>query len=559
MAGALHGASRWLWPCRRMSAPAAASRCGGSATATSLRVAAVVAAAVPAVGAPGLPPARQSHSCASLGLVTTQWAPALARSGVSCRSNAHDTVGSREPSTGRAGGVACASSGRRRPHQHRSRDPASGLHARSFSAVAKVAPQLTVFAEAQGAAQLEADGHPDAAAREWVRVAEICESAVGAVAPMTQSALWRVANAYHSCANLRKGEAVVQQLLQSARGAASAGAGGAGEPATDLIHALGSACALYLHVNDTTRARSFAQELAATARATEHWGAAVIAANCLGLCDLADASCGAPNASWSDKHFAAALSIAQSKGCNAAAHAGTLRNRAVYTALYDRYIRATKPGGSDGTPAGPIGCFNGRAPSERLTLARKMLGDAVDLLPTDEASASDNDVARAHTLMALGSVELCADHVDLAYESLSDAMKLQERSTGTQTPSFALTLALLGVVHHAMQQAVTAEGLFRASLDTFGACRWLQPVQQRAHRLSLLWYSDLLADWEDRESEASKLAQRAAGISVAPASDCPPPDVGGSASRELASNREFRAMPSFLTAMPSWRLPLPPL
>lgn len=139
----------------------------------------------------------------------------------------------------------------------------------------------------------------------------------------------------------------------------------------------------------------------------------------------------------------------------------------------------------------------------------------------------DDDLLASLDMTRLGRSQLIhsGHHQDKRLASASDVLR---RATNVQSrlandveeddasrarvqAHLAYTLAILGGVHHALEKAVTAEGLLRSATDEFDELQrrdMLTPQETLMHAEALHVYSRLLGDWDKRESEARALKER---------------------------------------------------
>mmetsp|Transcript_24162 Transcript_24162/g.83873 ORF Transcript_24162/g.83873 Transcript_24162/m.83873 type:complete len:499 (-) Transcript_24162:871-2367(-) len=420
----------------------------------------------------------------------------------------------------------------------------------SPSAIVAAAPQLLVFQEAQKATELANSGHAADAASLWERVVDICEQAMGPASPATQAAIWQWSNAYHDAGDVEHGARVMKRAVQAARSA-----GGA----ADALQVLRRATSIHLGMNNTRAARETAREAQKVAASVDDGDAEVAAATAEATAALVDSACAGLR--WDDKPLVDAVARARGPGRSPVGQARALRNLAVQRFLRDRQEATEAAGGT--LPA--VSLRKGRAASARLDAAREALHEALELLPSAADGAGADGAAlktedgglldRAGTLLVLGVVDLCGDRVKDASAAVREAITVYEGTVGTGAVEFAQALALLGTVHHAGEQAVTAEGLFRSALDKLAKHRKaMAPSGQRALRLAQLHFADLCSDWEQREREAEKLVQQVASAPLRPNITCGAGGVGDT--EPPSSSTELRLLPSFLPYVGSHRFPL---
>jgi hypothetical protein len=141
------------------------------------------------------------------------------------------------------------------------------------------------------------------------------------------------------------------------------------------------------------------------------------------------------------------------------------------------------------------------------------------------------DVTAALAHVQLNSVECGWAAVGMASEAkhLHDALKTAETAVEATGEKWRLgrPLLLLARTHHDASHAVTAEGLYRASSDSYGKAATASaadllpgvahlPMVARYHWVnSLRWHATLLEEWERREREAVVLRARADDVMAA--------------------------------------------
>lgn len=147
--------------------------------------------------------------------------------------------------------------------------------------------------------------------------------------------------------------------------------------------------------------------------------------------------------------------------------------------------------------------------------------EALDLAEADaDAGDADTDATaglRAALLCNVAEATLAgADRAaceGLVENELDAAVKLLDGSRSGL--AYARTLALLGRCHHKTEQAVTAEGLFRASADAYAAARGelvgcAAAGAARGAADAQRMQGELLLDWEKREAAGQALVDAAA-------------------------------------------------
>ncbi len=121
----------------------------------------------------------------------------------------------------------------------------------------------------------------------------------------------------------------------------------------------------------------------------------------------------------------------------------------------------------------------------------------------------------AHTLCNLslaynlrGQQEQCSDHLSSALKALKpqeDAQHNQAQDAGFHTSAaLGRVLGLTAAVHASGLQAVSAEGLYRSSLDLLRPLTNDIRYKQELSKV-LITYADLVQKWEKREHEADQL------------------------------------------------------
>lgn len=458
-----------------------------------------------------------------------------------------------------------------------------------MSAAAAAAPQLLVFDEAQQAIDLSARGEAKEAASAWQRVVDICEMSVGPEAPMTLAAVWqyvpqahscsaasscvaypnvtlvRLSNAYHDSADFVNGRVTMQRIVAASRQLAGPSPRARTPQVADFLEALRRASSFYLAFNSPSEARALAAEVIEVATAVDDAASAAFGHCTAATCSLFECTCG--QASFDDDLLESTLRSVDAPGVPSVARARVLRNLAVYHFLRDRVETAREQ-----RSLPPIGRYGSRQQTERLATALVHVDEALSLLPGADTAPGIKDaggatedgglIDRAETLVVRGLIALCSNDLKAASSSVREAMTIREHVFGTESLAFAHTLALLGTVHHAAEQAVTAEGLFRAALEKLGpSFSHMKPAEQRVYRLATLHYADLLRDWDDREREGEQLLREVAGKPVRPEVDGEV-FVGSETSTEASerqstasSSMEMCALPSVLPFVGSYRFP----
>ncbi|CAB1098815.1 unnamed protein product [Ectocarpus sp. CCAP 1310/34] len=151
------------------------------------------------------------------------------------------------------------------------------------------------------------------------------------------------------------------------------------------------------------------------------------------------------------------------------------------------------------------------------------------------ASAATSKVARlahASVLSTAAQGELVLERgMAAASERLGEALRIREQLLPIGHPATAWTLSLLARCHVAAGEAVTAEGLFRAALDSLqgiaeevddGIARsqrsagavalpllFASPLHPYTKAATLRGFSELLLQWEKREAEGEVVARQA--------------------------------------------------
>ncbi|CAK4633825.1 hypothetical protein LEN26_003827 [Aphanomyces euteiches] len=127
------------------------------------------------------------------------------------------------------------------------------------------------------------------------------------------------------------------------------------------------------------------------------------------------------------------------------------------------------------------------------------------LRATEVAGATDkeNELWTAWSWANLGELYLAQGRDEDALNILGKALKVQEKRP-EEPLHLARTLGLIAMGYHRLGQAVTSEGLFATSLETFQAHQsHLNRVETLVHGKTLIGYGRLLEQWDKREADGA--------------------------------------------------------
>ncbi len=367
----------------------------------------------------------------------------------------------------------------------------------------------------------------------------------------------RLATLLHDMKAYAKAAPVMSELAGAASSRlqdGACGASAAADAATDALR-----CAWFrLHVGDGRAASSLLQLVCSAASLPPHL---------LLEAHAATAAAAAVTGASSDTAAGVAMPVDAPAGvrdawtavalCNAGARARALSHRAsshVPPAAASPPVVTTS--GSGTTPV---------SGDDQWQLARQHYGTAASLLaevtrshasPSSSPSSPSGGegaspprsllrlVSDTHARVLMNEAEMSWDEAgpsaDGVSSRLSQALKLLDDGRDDVGGSgLGRALTLTARVHHAANNAVTAEGLFRAAVSKFGGASVgrapdvtsLSPQARRELRDTLLWYSGLLHDWERREPEAVVLRDHAAGVHAAVVVGIPGADAARVTSR----------------------------